>query len=79
MWGVAYVVELVQHVTRGRFPRGELGKLTPATLTVSSMNYAFDIGKARELLGYEVLWSVDQGIQRVLLEDDEARGAGKSE
>ena len=79
LWVLAYVVEALQWLTRNRV-KGQLGMLTPAMMQVAGMDYAFSSARARARLGYRPLYTVDQGIQRIVWAADQEqgpRGAGK--
>lgn len=63
MWTIAYGVELFQRLIHYR-PAPPLCNLTPAMLDTAGLNYAFSIDKARRVLGYEPLYTVDEALQR---------------
>mmetsp|Transcript_4398 Transcript_4398/g.6823 ORF Transcript_4398/g.6823 Transcript_4398/m.6823 type:complete len:155 (+) Transcript_4398:1-465(+) len=71
-WMIAYIMEALQYTTRGSI-KGEISILTPAMLQVSGAKYAFCIDKAQRVLGYEPLYTMNQGIQRVVWESDKRR------
>jgi len=73
-WTIAYIVETLQYISNGALVQDkELSLMTPPMLYVASTDFVFRIDKARRLLDYEPIYTVDQGIQRVVWEDNERR------
>lgn len=62
---LARCVELFQLLTRCRVP-GDLGMLTPAMLSVATLSYSFSCKKAQEMLHYEPIYSLDEGLQKTV-------------
>merc|ERR1712166_1649403 len=63
--GIAYANEAFQSLTRRRVT-GELAPLTPAMVTLAKCSYSFSSAKAKRLLGYEPLYTVDEALQRTV-------------
>lgn len=61
---LAYVVEAIAWITRDRVPLGQLGLVTPAMLATASMSFSFDCAKARRVLGYRPVYTVDEAVQK---------------
>jgi sterol-4alpha-carboxylate 3-dehydrogenase (decarboxylating) len=59
--GISYVVELVTYM--GYKVPGQLGTLTKTTVNFLDMNFAFSTRKAKEKLGYEPIFSMENAIQ----------------
>ena len=67
---VAHSVETLQRVIPHKLtPQtiGELAIMTPA-LFDTCVDYVFTSTKAKDILGYEPIYTVDQGIQKALRE-----------
>lgn len=52
----------------GKRIQGQLKFLTPPMLSVARQSYAFTGTKARELLGYHPIFTVDEGLQKTITE-----------
>ena len=67
---MAHSLETLQRVVPHKLTPntvGELAMLSPATLN-TCLDYVFTCSKAKEVLGYEPIYTVDQGIQKALRE-----------
>lgn len=62
---LAYACETYQRLTRKR-PKGDIALLTPAMLNIASLSYAFSSRKARNMLGYAPLYTVDEAMQKTV-------------
>jgi len=62
---IAWCVEFVERLTQRRIS-GQLEKLTPAMLAIAELSYTFSSAKARQVLGYEPLFTVDEAVQRTV-------------
>jgi plant 3beta-hydroxysteroid-4alpha-carboxylate 3-dehydrogenase len=62
---LAHVVEVIQRVTKRQLS-GEIALLTPAMFAVARCSYGFSYDKARQLLGYSPLYTVDEAVQRTV-------------
>lgn len=72
-WALAYVSELNAWLFRGKTTLGrDLDTLTPAMLSTATMSYTYTSAKARRILGYKPVFSLDEAIQRAIHEYDEA-------
>merc|ERR1712194_231610 len=61
---LASVVNFLHSSSKGRISLGkDLDMLTPAAMSTFSMSYTFSSAKAREKLGYEPLFSLEEGVQ----------------
>jgi len=65
MFGLASAVELIQMATRGRL-KGEIALLTPAMFAIASLSHSFTSTQARDVLGYEPLYTVHEALQRTV-------------
>jgi len=63
--GIAYANEAFQALTHRRVT-GELAPLTPAMVILAKCSYSFSSAKAKRLLGYEPLYTVDEALQRTV-------------
>lgn len=69
LWIIAYVSEFFQWAFKGKLSLGrDLDILTPSTLVTACMSYSYKSDKARKILGYEPVFSVEEAIQRSLSE-----------
>ena len=59
--GLSYIVELAAYLKKP-FP-GQLGQLTRATIRFLDMSYVFSSRKARDCLGYEPIFSMEDAMQ----------------
>jgi len=75
MRGLAYLVEAYQAITHRRVT-GQLSSLTPAMIHLAGMSYAFSSCKARRLLGYEPLYTIDEALQRTVATSKHLYGRG---
>jgi len=62
---LAWACELYQRLTRTRVD-GDVKFLTPPMMNVARQSYAFTGKKARELLGYAPIFTVDEGLQKTV-------------
>jgi len=63
LWWLAYVSELSQRVFKGKVSLGaDLDTLTPAMLSTATMTYTYTSAKARRVLGYEPVYSLEDAI-----------------
>ena len=74
---IAFAVECYQRLTQTRLV-GELGNLTPAMFATAELSYGFSSAKAKRLLGYEPLYTVDEGLQKTTAEHFAAGNCVKS-
>ncbi|GBG25927.1 3 beta-hydroxysteroid dehydrogenase type 3 [Hondaea fermentalgiana] len=75
-WALAYLSELNAWLFRGKLSLGrDLDMLTPAMLSTATMSYTYSSAKARRVLGYNPVFSLDEAIQRAIHEYSVARGA----
>ena len=74
---IAFAVECYQRLTQTRLV-GELGNLTPAMFATAELSYGFSSAKAKRLLGYEPLYTVDEGLQKTTAEHFKAGNCVKS-
>lgn len=58
-------VEAYAYLTHKKLP-GDLGKLTPSMLDCATMSYTFSGRKAREVLGYAPLYTLDEAVHRTV-------------
>ena len=61
----ACLSEIVQWVFRGRVSLGSLDQLSLATVALSLREYTFRPEKAKNLLGYEPLYTLEQGLENL--------------
>ena len=59
---LAHAVEFLQWISRGRVS-GEIKMLTPAMVELAGTSYVLKSSKARSILGYRPLYTVDEGVQ----------------
>lgn len=62
---LSFFVELVTWL-RGRTIHADVGKLTAPMLAITRLSYSFSTEKARKLLGFRPLYSVDEAVQRTV-------------
>lgn len=73
LYVIAACVEMYSWLTHKKVA-GDLGKLTPPMLDCASMTYAFKGTKARELLGFESVYSFDESVHRTVTQWLELHG-----
>ena len=69
LWIAAYISEWNQQLFQGRLSLGKnLDMLTPPALMTASMNYSYTSDKAKRDLGYEPVYTLDEGIQKSIVD-----------
>ena len=74
---LAYIVEWIQWFTSGRGISGDLKSLTPAMTNLARISYILKSTKARDLLGYRPLFTVDDGVKftsKIWCREQKAKG-----
>jgi sterol-4alpha-carboxylate 3-dehydrogenase (decarboxylating) len=67
LWGLAYLSELNQKIFKGKVSLGrDLDTMTPGMMATACMDYSYNSDKAKEYLGYEAAYSLDEAIQKSL-------------
>jgi len=78
LWAIGYVSELNQKIFKGRVSLGrDIDMLTPGMLTTAVMDYSYTSAKAKEWLGYEPGFTLDEAIQKSLYDFWSAHFPGK--
>ncbi len=74
LWVIAHLSEQNQRLFRGKISLGsDIDMLTPAGIKTAKMAFSYKIDKARMYLGYDPVYTVDQAIQKSLVEYYENR------
>eukprot|EP00928_Gymnodinium_smaydae_P080083 TRINITY_DN6386_c3_g1_i1.p1 TRINITY_DN6386_c3_g1~~TRINITY_DN6386_c3_g1_i1.p1 ORF type:complete len:779 (+),score=120.29 TRINITY_DN6386_c3_g1_i1:103-2439(+) len=74
IWALAYIVEFIQRISKGKVSLGrDVELFTPAMLTTMHIQSSYKIDKASRVLGYEPVFTLDEAIQRCLRDYYEAR------
>mmetsp|Transcript_4555 Transcript_4555/g.7905 ORF Transcript_4555/g.7905 Transcript_4555/m.7905 type:complete len:802 (+) Transcript_4555:362-2767(+) len=69
LYVISYISEFVQWAFKGKVSLGkDVDILTPATLITATMSYTYTSKKAKRVLGYEPVFTLDEAIQRSLNE-----------
>lgn len=69
IWMVGYFSEWIQEIYKGKVSLGrDLDMLTPAMLATATMSYTYNSDKAKKYLGYEPAYTLDEAIQKSLIE-----------
>merc|ERR1719424_493255 len=67
LWAIAHISELNQRIFKGKVSLGrDVDMLTPPMLSTATMSYSYKSDKARDILGYEPVFTLDEAIQRSL-------------
>ena len=61
---LAYLSEWITWCTAGKADLGDLLLLTPATFDCAAHDYTFVDDKAKKLLGYDPIFTVEEAVQR---------------
>jgi sterol-4alpha-carboxylate 3-dehydrogenase (decarboxylating) len=65
----AYVSEWNQRLFKGKLSLGsDLDTMSPGTLATATMTYTYKSDKAKQHLGYEAAWTLDQAIQQSIVD-----------
>lgn len=62
---LGWCAETYQRIS-GRRIQNELKQLTPAMFAIASLSYAFSSAKAKAMLGYKPLYTVEEGLQKTM-------------
>jgi len=62
-YAFSFIIEGLQRITNGKLPRGELSALTPAGLHLGFNHNTYSFEKARKMLSYEPIYTLDDGLQ----------------
>jgi len=69
LWFMAYISELNQKIFKGRVSLGrDLDMMTPGMMATATMEYSYNSDKAKQFIGYEPAYTLDQAIQKSLYE-----------
>lgn len=60
----APIIEFVTKISRGRL-EGEISKLRPPLFSMVNHDFYFDTTKAKELLNYTPLYTLDEALHRI--------------
>lgn len=63
---IANIVQTINWLTKDRIPLGELKQLTPSMLATARMTYTYDCKKARRILNYKPLYTLDEAVQKTV-------------
>eukprot|EP00939_MAST-03C_sp_MAST-3C-sp1_P001998 g1998.t1 len=62
MYALAHVVEWIQWISMGKAIKSELKMLTPAMTAIARLSYVLRSKRARLILGYTPLYTVEEGV-----------------
>ena len=65
LYAIAYPVDWFHRLTRGKYVGTQIAKLTPITIEYVVCNLKFNDAKARKILGYQEIYTMNEGIQRM--------------
>lgn len=63
---VARIVRMISWLTKDGVPLGELKNMTPAMLATARMTYTYNCEKARRVIGYKPLYTLDEAVQKTV-------------
>jgi len=63
---IAHIVRTISWITKDAIPLGELKNMTPAMLATARMTYTYDCKKARRILNYKPLYTLDEAVQKTV-------------
>ncbi len=65
---LSYMVDIYHSIQQYHKLSGDIEMLTPAAMVHLDKDYSYSYQKAKEVIGYEPLWTIEQGLAKSFLE-----------